>query len=466
MNAVHDTSPVFGRATDAVWRLRFVVLGLLLVQGCGPSERRLFDLHTANDPKAQAKKRWEAVRGSVKLQLAEEHLKSGRLDDAQRAIEEAMAMCPNDPKAYVLTTRLRLEQGQLAEAREAIAVAAELNNTDPEIPYFAGLVAQRYGDLESAYEHYSAACAAAPNVADYVLARAETLVNLDRPAEALEVLQSRLNDFDRNVPMRMLAARICRILGLRGPAIAYTREAVRIGEDDPRLAAELGLTLVWAGRYRDAIDVLTPVIDRPRKAPAGESDPKDAESDDTPSPSVRRALARAYVETGQGTKAIDVLKPVLAANSDDLIAWTLCARASLLMGDLDLSNEALQKAQGKGPATPEMHVLSAYTALRRGDFARARNEAELALKLDGRLAMAHCVAGEAAEALGQKEVAIASYEAALDIDPESRFARQRIDAIENRKESAPQSAPEHPKPVAPDLGDAVGSACPPEEAVP
>ncbi len=466
MKTVYDTPPVIGRARHAVWRRRFVILSLLLAQGCGPSEGRLFDLHMANDPKAQAKKRWEAVRGSVKLQLAEEHLKAGRLDDAQRALEEAMAMCPNDPKAYVLTTRLRLEQGQLAEAREAITVAAQLNDNDPEIPYFAGLVAQRYGDLESAFEHYSAACAAAPQVAEYVLAQAETLVNLDRPVEALELLQSRLNDFDRNVPMRMLAARICRILGLRGPAIAFAREAVRIGDDDPRLAAELGLMLVWAERYREAIAVLIPAIDRLRESPAKPSNPKNAESESTPSPSVVRALARAYVETGQGAKALDVLKPVLAANSDDLIAWTLCARASLLMGDLNLSNEALQRVQGKGPATAEMHVLTAYTALRRGDFARARNEAASALKLDGRLAMAHCVAGEAAEALGEREEAIASYEAALEIDPEFNTARQRIDAIGGREQSKPPSTPEQSEPVASDLGEVVGSACPPEEAVP
>ena len=285
---------------------------------------RLFDLHLANDPKAQAKARWEAVRGSVKLQLAEEHLKSGRLDDAERALEESLALCPNDAKAFVLATRLRLEQGQLAEAREAITVAAALNDKDPEIPYFAGLVAQRYGDLESACEQFATASAAAPQVAEYVLASAETLVNLNRPVEALELLKSRLGDFDRNVPMRMLAMRICRILGLRGPAIAYGREAVRIGDDAPALVGELGLTLVWAEQYGDAVTVLAPLIDRSTdKSKASEAN--SPEEGDGLSPSLIKALARAYIESDQGPKAIEVLGSLLKGKLDDRSAWTLNA---------------------------------------------------------------------------------------------------------------------------------------------
>ena len=426
--------------------------------GCGESKRFL-DLHMADDPKAQAKARWESVRGSVKLQLAEEHLKSGRLVEAERALEEARALCPNDAKAYVVATRLRLEQGRLAEAREAITVAAALSDNDPEIPYFAGLVAQRYGDLETACEYYTAASTAAPHVAAYVIAGAETLVNLDRPVEALELLKSRMNDFDRDVAMRMLAARISRILGLRGPAVAYCREAVQITDESSSLSEELGMMLVWAEQYADAITVLSPLVERTGAARDGAGDPSEI-----PAASSRRALARAYLETGQGVKAMEVLRAVLQTYPEDTVAWSLCARAALLIGRLEAVDEALGKIEAQGAATAETRVMAGYASLRRGDFARARIEAAAALTLDGRLAMAHFLAGQAAESMGLMDAARASYETVLEIDPNSTSAQRRIERL---RESSEGSPPTEVSPTADDrLQDAVGSLCPPEEAVP
>lgn len=465
MSASHKTQSIRRRSRRSAWRLRFIAASTIVVCGCGHGEGRLFDLHMANDPKAQAKARWESVRGSVKLQLAEEHLKAGRIEAAERALEEALALCPNQAKAYVLATRLRLEQGQLAEAREAITVAATLNDSDPEIPYFAGLVAQRYGDLESANDHFTAASTAAPQVAAYVLARVETLVNIDRPVDAMELLQSRLNDFDQNVSMRMLAARIYRILGLRGPAVAYCREAVRIGDEAPHLVAELGLMLVWAERYRDAVAVLAPVIE-PCADKTKPSEGKDIESNDPQSPSVVRSLARAYIETGEGQKAIDVLRRLLAANPDDTLSWSLCARAALMLDNVAAAEEALGRVEAKGSTTAENLVMSAYTALRRGDFTRAQSAASKALKLDGRFATAHCLAGQAAEALGETDAALASYEAVLEIDPESPIAKHRIEALGGEIEATPVETPNDPNPGQAGLEERVGSACPPEEAVP
>lgn len=451
------------RLTPALrWWPALVALCAPAAGGCGES-KRFFDLHMANDPKAQAKARWEAVRGSVKLQLAEEHLKSGRLDEAERALEEARALCPNDAKAYVVATRLRLEQGRLAEAREAITVAAALSDNDPEIPYFAGLVAQRYGDLESACESYSAASRIAPHVAAYVLSQAETLVNLDRPVEAMELLQSRMNDFDRDVAMRMLAARISRILGLRGPALAYCRDAVRISDESPALSVELGMLLVWAEQYREAVLVLSPLVER--AAP-----PRDAEKEeiDRPAPSVARSLARAFLETGQAPKAIEVLRGVVEGNPEDTAAWSLFARAALLVGRLEMVDEALTKIEAQGAATAETRMMAGYAALRRGDFIRARDEAAGALTLNGRLALAHCLAGQAAEAMGEKDAALASYEAVLEIDPESTIAKRRIGRLSGSSETAPPAVlpANDAESVNNDLRNVVGSVCPPEEAVP
>jgi tetratricopeptide (TPR) repeat protein len=444
------------------WWPALVTLCAPVATGCGDNQRFL-DLHMANDPKAQAKARWEGVRGSVKLQLAEEHLEAGRFAEAERTLEEARALCPNDAKAYVLATRLRLEQGRLAEAREAIIVAAAIADNDPEIPYFAGLVAQRYGELETAREYYTAASKAAPHKAEYVLSQAETLVKLDRPVEALELLQSRLNDFDSDVGMRILAARICRILGLREPAIAHCRDAVRISNESPPLAAELGMMLVWAAQYREAIAVLAPLIEEAAAVRGTEKD-----EFEKPAPSALRALALAYLETGQAAKAISVLRGVLEENPEDMVAWSLSARAALRVGRLETVDEALSKIETYGAATAETRVMAGYAAFRRGNFLQARDAAAGALALDGQLAMAHCLAGQAAEAMGQKKAALASYEAALEIEPESTIAKRRIERLSGSPDVAPKPAQPAAKasPIDEFLRNVVGEVRPPEEAVP
>src|SRR5262249_41778404 len=152
-----------------------------------------------------------SVRGGVKLQLARQHLQSGRLEEAEKIINQAVALSSKDPQAFVLLAKLRLEQGQLAEARAAVTPASVLAPGNPEVSYLSGIIAQRYGDLEMAAEYYTAASKAAPNAVDYLLAEAETLVALDRSLDALDLVESRIGDFDSHASMRMLAARICRI---------------------------------------------------------------------------------------------------------------------------------------------------------------------------------------------------------------------------------------------------------------
>src|SRR5262249_55219461 len=159
--------------------------------------------------KEEAKEHWDTVRSEVKLQLARQHLDARRLDEAEKILQQTAPIAANNPEQYILVTRLRLEQGRLVEARDAIHAAMALPQKTAEMYYFSAIVAQRYGDLEEAAEHYAQAVHLAPNVADFVLAQAEVLMSLDRPIDAMELILSRAADFDSNAAVHMLAARIC-----------------------------------------------------------------------------------------------------------------------------------------------------------------------------------------------------------------------------------------------------------------
>lgn len=434
--------------------LSLAVLGSAIA-GCDLSKSRLLSLHMEDDQRAGAQKRWNDVRGRVKLQLAQDHYAAGRTAECETVLREARALAPDDPEVFVLAARLRLDQGRLAEAREAIAVAAALNQSDAEIPYLAGLVAQRYGELESAYDYFTQAAQLGPNTPAYLLARADVLLALNRPADALDLIRSRLMDFDDNVSLRMLAARACRILGLRRPAIAFCRDAIRIAGDDPALVAELGRLLIWSGSHREAIAVLAPLVDDPRRveitnrpihrrtaAPSdqnahltGQASRSGVEPAVVPS-SVIHDLARAYLAVGQADRVRQLVKPLMRADESDSLAWMLFARASLMKDDFAAARSAVDKLETLGDVSAESYLLSAYAALRSGDTRSTCVDAMKALDFDAESAMAHCLLGQAAEAEGREAAALDAYARALELEPYLEVARVRFDALSRGRRAA------------------------------
>ena len=407
---------------------------LLSVVGCSRIDSSLLSTHLENDQRAAAKERWEAVRGGVKLQLAGEHLRAGRIDDAEKALNEAMAMMPSDAEAFLLAARIRLEQGQLGEARQAIALAVALKPEDPEVHYLAGEIARRQEDLPSAFEHYANAAQLAPQTAAYLLAEADVLVAMNRPFDALELIQPRLIDFDQNVSLRMLAARICRIVGLREPAVAYCRDAVRISTQDPKLQVELAAVLHWAGRDEEAIRILEPLID-------GAEAPADGTESDAVAiqPSTLLLLADAYLDQARPVHAMRILRRAMKESQDDLTPWRLFARAATAAGDLEAAAESLEHIAAKGAMTAETWLLSSYVALRRGKPNDSREASARAIQAKPDLAAAHFLNGEAAEVEGDVSAARAAYERALRIDPDFEIAATRLDMLSLRAEAASDS---------------------------
>jgi len=392
-----------------------------LAGGCGMSE--FLKMHLSTDRREEAQAHWNNIRGGVKTQMAEEHLKAGRLAEAERALEEALAVSPSAPQVYVLATRLRLEQGRLAEAKQAIRRAAALTSDDAEVPYLRGRIAEHYGELETAAEHYAHALQLAPNNADYLIAEAEALVGLDRPIEALALLEPRTADFEQDAEIQRLAARVSRLIGLRGPAVEHAQAAVRITNSSPMTVAELGEMLSWAERYDEAIDVLSAML---------ESAKQDSSKDEAAPPTISPAshcLARCYLETKQPGEAMRVLRRVVHRGEASALTWHLSARAALAMGNVDEAAQALAKRGAIGPRDAGELLFSALVSLRRGRADEALATAKQAVALNEQDAVAQCMVGEAAAAAGKTDEAREAYETALMLAPEMPAALNRLDAI-------------------------------------
>jgi tetratricopeptide (TPR) repeat protein len=396
-----------------------VLLAALTLTGC--SLDGVISRHLSSNQKADAKKRWDTMRGGARVQLAQRHLESGRLEDAEKELNLALEVSPDNALAHTLAARLWLEQGQLARARESVAMAMTFSN-DPEICYLAGIIAERYDDLNQALKYYEKASSAAPLVAEYVLARAELLITLGRPLQALELIESRLSDFERNAPLRSLAARIDRSLGLRAPALERAREAARLSDQDSAVVAELGDLLIWAGEYNDAIELLAPVASELRQGQPGKPQPEAAAH----LRSVTHNLARAYLNTARYAEAVQAIRS-LNDQANDPAAAVLLAQAALGQGDLDTAASILTDGGASIPA--EGLLLLAYVETRRRHFDAAEKAAKTAIEKDDRLALAWCLLGQSVQAVGRMDDARRAYSEALAIDPDCRLAHGLLSGL-------------------------------------
>jgi tetratricopeptide (TPR) repeat protein len=385
---------------------------LAAMAGCEGKFSRLMTRHFSNDQQDKAKERWQNVRSGVKIQIAEQHLKSGRLPEAEKALEQALALKSDGAKTLLLLTKLRIEQGRLSDARQAVEQAAGFVPTDPEVFYLTGIIEERYGNMEEALSHYTTAATDAPESVDFVMAAAEAMVSLGRLIDALELIESRVADFDGHAPIHVLAAKVNLMLGLRGPAVEHARQAIGLAPDDTTLSADAGWILVWADECREAIGVLEPLLSDSRiDARTGQ---KSRKSEPAP-PSVRHTLAKAYLSCGQTRDAQRVLRPLLNDRERDGLAWMLYARAALTSGDLELASQSLGNARRLGMDSSETWLLTASIAMQMRDYKTSRDAAIKSLEIDPKDQTGYWLRGLAERALGHHREARDAFKHASEL---------------------------------------------------
>lgn len=335
----------------------------LLLCGAAAGLSSCAALNTENSHQ-QAQQRWSGVRSRVKYQVAAESFATGQLDEASKQLAEALALDPAMADGHILRTRILLERGEIAAAQEALNAAVRSGANSPETDYLAGIIAQRYGRLDEALSAYRRASNRDPGNAHYVVTVAETLVALDRPAEALGLIRRRWTDFEQSATLRATAGQLYLMLGQYEQAADVYREAVRISPDDVTLQYQLGCALVLADRDAEAVAVLEPVTRKPGETPGY----------------ILVALGRAYVGIGRTDQARSTLRQATEASPTSASAWTWLARAAVSCNDLLTARQAAGKAVEIERESADPAILLGYVCLRQRDPEAAIRALEDALR--------------------------------------------------------------------------------------
>ncbi len=144
-------------------------------------------------------------------------------------------------------------------------------------------------------------------------------------------------------------------------------------------------------------------------SPAGE---QFARSSRRPPEEVIREAAR-LINIGSFEPAVELLQKLTREEPEDLAAQLTLGNAYSLMGRSADADAVFAEASTRAPLCVEVRVYGAVAAMQAGDFERARGELGKALFLEPTLALAHYLAAQVAERLGDQVSARRSYRNAI-----------------------------------------------------
>ena len=369
---------------------------------------------THDEAKAQAQQRWNRIRAGVKLQLAEQYLRAGRVTECLQEASQAVALDPQSVVPRVLLTQALLETGQTLSAAQAIEAAAAIEPEHPEVLYMQGVVAERRQDLERALSYYQRASEGDPTQVDYVVSEVECLVAIGRPWLAQEILQARSADFPQDATLKALQAEVGLLLGDEHAALQGLQAALRTVGSDPRLTEEYGLLLVRTGQYEQAVRILEPMY---------------ARSPEQMSRLSVRTLASAYLSLGRPQQAKSLLSRLVEKHPNDPHDWTILARAAMICNDWAAARHCAETLVRLTPDDPDTQFLMGYVCWKLNDPQRAKAALRSVLVSNPSDAMAHCILGDLYRRGDDLPNAERHFQDALRSDPTCEWARDALAAL-------------------------------------
>lgn len=362
----------------------------------------------------QAQQRWKDARGTLLLQAAQRQFDAGDLTQSTKTLDDAINYDPTNGKLHLLAARISLEQGQLERCFRKLEIAADLSPQLSEIPYYQGVVQQRWQKYEPARDYYLKACKLEPDNVAYLLAAAEMDLSLHQQDQALNRLLSRVDYFDQNAGIRVALGDIYRMRQDYATAISYYRQAALLNPEELTTSEELGNTLLLDGQYDQAAQVFEQLITNDKYAQRRD---------------VKQMLTRCYMNTRQYEKARKIFEAMRQSNMHDIEAWAGLGHVAMKQQDLVAAMRVASRLQSLAPDRHEGYLMAGLCYHQKGDFAHAADMFTQACKLMPKSSEPAILLGLSLQNSGKLDAASQAYAEALRRQPEDQRARQLLQRL-------------------------------------
>lgn len=377
----------------------------LVMTGCGPTA-------TGKKVRAEAQARLDSFGASFTYEQARQQFEAGQFDRAIVDADRAIAQAPERPEFHVLRGRILLEQQRLEAAMQSFQAAIEADATHAESHYYAGIVQQRWMRDEEALEYYRAAFDAERDNVHYLLACAETLINMGRAQEAMALVEGKLAYFEYDPGLKQLLGQIAMIKGDPVAASRLYEEARLLSPEDHTLLEELVWVQFDAGRYGDCLASTRRLLEH-------YGDRND----------LVHLEARCLAMLGRSADAHRLYQTLVRQHEQDVEIWIEFGAVAWELGDERRLAQCGARAISLAPDRFEGFLYRGLVERAAGRLEdAAANFAEAARRADGQV-IPTLLLGRTLEAAGRPDAALHAYRQVLKMDPSSDEARQLIAAM-------------------------------------
>lgn len=357
---------------------------------------------------------------------------------AQRHIDEALKIAPEDPLAWRMLGAFLLRDRRFAEARDtfekAVGFAERAGQETARAGALTGLIEAQLalGDIEAAEATTARLVEIAPFSTDVVYLQARTAFLRGDYDSARRGLEQLIAQDPRDQAARLLLGAVSYVEGNLGQADMYLASVVASEPGNSFARKLLADTRIRQMRPKDAKDAPKPAghqggagalpIAGKASIAAGDLDAglaylEQGEALKPEDAAFTLQLAAGYLAAGRADRAVDVLKRVDSGGDDAYRRELLLLVARIRADD---QRTALKQARGFAAAHPNdglAQSLAGGLALEAGDRAMARTYFERAVQLGPKNAAAVLNLGKLELVEGRLDVAEQRFKSALELEP-------------------------------------------------
>jgi len=341
--------------------------------------------------------------------------------------------------------------GQVQEADRLYTAILKAQPKHPDANHNMGVLAVGVGKVEQALPFFKTALEANPVTGQYYLSYIDTLIKLDKLADAKAVLDqakskgAKGDGFDK-LEQRLKeegqepqqAKQIASEPQPKQPNILDTLkldQALKLAKKKAREGAPEEAEYIYQ-------DILTkfPKNKRARdglKGPVGTPVGK-ASNGQNPPPDQLKSLINTYNQ-GQHTEVLNQTKALIKQYPQSISLLNLQGAVLRMLGQLDLSVDAYKKALIINPSFAPLYINLGVSLKIQGKRHEAIEAYEKAITLDKNYAEAHYNKGIALQEQGNLKEAIQAYNMALSIEPDHASASHMLSSLTGVKnDTAPK----------------------------
>jgi predicted Zn finger-like uncharacterized protein len=326
-------------------------------------------------------------------------------------LEAAFEANPEDKEIALLLGLARAATGEDDGALKALDRAVVVDTGyAPALHAIGDLIAnnEKLGSPADGAWWYEKAIVAEPNHTRSAVKAAEIYGRIGRPGKRRQMFAAAADHVDRGLPdddrprVNFSAAIAFERAGRAKDGLKYAREAARLVPAENQYAAAAAVALVHAGKPKEALELLDPALGR---------SPEDAP--------LLLASARAQMALDEIPKAFAQIEAAKRAQPrfHEVHLWE--GRFNQKLSKLDDARLALrQAAQLAGEKDVDPTIFLGELELAVGNVDGALEHARRSVEIDSTSPRAHALLGESFRLRDEFSSARASFEKALDLDPE------------------------------------------------